>query len=344
MGRVMRSISHSEASTLLDCGLRWDLKYGGRLLDGDTLAPKVVAPRLREGRAWGKAVAAFHKGEDPHVALTLAVSEDADEQMAAGVYFPEVAQVFHARLATILTHYVETVERLALTGLEQEIEVSIPSRTGARKSNKFRYLCFFDGIHTDDSGEWIVEFKLRDNLTALEKIVRDRQIRWYAWAYREQTGIEPVGVIVDERLNRPPVSPKILRSGMPSRDKDQFTTRALWGEAFRGAGGDWNTLKDSDREAIREALDNFDARRWQARHTLFFREDEINEAGHQIVSAARQIALMDAHDLYPTRNPNPSRCGGCEFNDICTTPTDRELIEATFSITTPKSKRLERAA
>ena len=345
----MRAVSHSEASVLLDCGLKWDLAYGGRIL-GHTLAPLVAHPRLRDGRAWGRAVAALHQHgsitdhavDEAQMALTISLSEDADQMMDAGVFDQAEAQDTSDRLVAMLRHYAETTEPLRLERLEEEILVPIPSRTGKRASNKYRLQCFFDGIHVDDEGRtFIVEFKLRGTLTDLEKIQRDRQIRWYAWAYREATGTEVDGVIVDERLNRAPEPPKVLKNGRPSMDQRQYTTKDLFREAVAPF---WSEMSDLAREEATAAAEAFDQRRWQARHVLFFRNDEINEAGHQIVSAARQIALMESGDLYPTRNPNPSRCGGCQFADICVTPTDLEFVRTNYRITEPKSQRETKTA
>jgi hypothetical protein len=337
----MRLLSHSETQTALDCFAKHAFRYSGHLTDGDALKPRASAPRLREGTAWGAAVAAWHAnaGIGPMPAFVPAVkaleeslAKDAAEQKAAGVYMAEEHAEFSARLGSLLVHYTDTAEQLPIDRLEGQLLVGIPSRNGGRKSTRYRLEAYVDGVHVDDAGRtWIVEFKLRGRLSSLEQIARSRQTRWYAWAYREIHGVEPAGVIVDERLNEIPKPARILKSGKASYAKDQITTSDLYREACEATG----------ETPAPETVEALDSRQWSQRHPIIFRKGELDEAGDQLVSAARLIQGLDSGDLYPIRNPSPQRCGMCAFREICDSP-DGDLVDAYFRRVAPKRLRSDK--
>jgi PD-(D/E)XK nuclease superfamily len=231
----------------------------------------------------------------------------------------------------MLAHYIETTEPLSLDRLEHEIVVSIPSRTGQRRSNRYRLQAFFDGIHTDDQGRvWIVDFKLRGQLTSYELVVLNRQYRIYAWAAREALDIEPAGFMVDERLNEAPKPVRVLKSGAPSHAKDQLTTPDRYIAACQKAGVD---VEPTTLEALR-------ARRWQARHRVIFRPGELDETADQLVSAAKLVHQLDTGELAAARNPSRARCPGCPYREICADPVGlADLIDMTFERKPPKRLR-----
>lgn len=324
----MRLLSHTEVSKALDCQAAWDFGYGGHLA-GDALKPRATAPRLREGRAWGRAVAAWHEhavATDAFQlagatdALEAALNEDATEQREAGVYMEDEHKALTVRLGKMLAHYHVTAEPVQLDRLEHELTVGVPSRTGARKSSRYRFEAYLDGVHVDEQGRtWLVEFKLRTRLSSLEQIVKSRQIRWYAWAYRELYGVEPAGVLVDERWNEVPKPARELTSGKPSHAKDQLTTV----DRYRAL------CEEKGEDPKPEVIEALESRRWQARHPVIFRPGELDEAGLQLVSAAKLIQQLDSGGLYPIRNPGPQRCPGCVFREICNEP-DSDLVDAYF--------------
>ena len=223
----MRPLSHTELQTLTDCFARWDLTYSDSLA-GSSLQPKTTAPILREGRAWGAAVAAWHAtGSITHAteALIHAMDEDAARLLEHGAFDRDDYQAMRAKLDGILTHYTGSVDRLVVDSPEHEFDVPIPSRTGRRASTRYRLQGRFDGLHTDEDGRvWIVEFKLRGRLSQLEDLVLDRQGRRYAWAWWRATGQMVAGIIYDEALNQAPQPPRVLASGKTSSDKRQHTT------------------------------------------------------------------------------------------------------------------------
>lgn len=329
-----RSISHSEVASALDCQVRHAFQYTGRLTDDTTLKPLITAPQLREGRAWGRAVAAWHEAprdtadEHARVALEIALSLDAAEQEEHGVYDPDEHTRIAEHLTAVLVDYVTTAEHLPLTRPEHELHVAIPSRSGKQSSTRYRLLAFLDGIHTDSDGrDWIVEFKLRKRLTDYTMIAKSRQIRWYAWAWRKETGRPIAGVITEERLNEAPPDVRLNQNGTPS--KVQSCRPNAYIAAFDGI----------DAPVDPEVLAKLEAKRWQHRTPILLTTRELDEAGQQLASAGSLIQQLDSGALYPVRNPSPMRCPGCAFKDICVDPTDSNLVDALYRRTEPKRNR-----
>lgn len=319
-----RLISHSEVSSLLTCQHRWDMSYGDQLA-GSSLKPKAVSSTLHDGRAWGAGVAAYDSGaslDGAVVEMTDTLDRDAERLRQFGIFDPVAYEESLALLTELLTHYSEENEPMGIERLEEEIIVPIPSRSGLRDSNRYRLQLFLDGTTTERDGVWLVENKLRGQLSSLLMISLSRQIRWYAWAYRKKFGVEPAGVIVNERLKKVPGEVKFNKNG--SLSKVQTCTV----DAYRAAGGD-------DEDVIAKLA----GKDWQRRERVFLTTEEIDEAGRQLVSAGQQIRDFDSADRYPVRNPSPMFCGGCQFKDICPNPRDTELVEALFERTTPKKDR-----
>lgn len=329
-----RLISVSEVGALLECERRHDFAYAGHVLGGHTLKKRNPAIVLRRGRAWGRAVAAWHETGDEaaaYLALSAALEDDAREQKDAGVYGDgEQHAELLAQLTVLLQHYMATAERLPLTDAELELRVALPSRTGLRMSNRYAFQGFVDGLTRDFRlpGLWLVEFKLRDQLMSFDAVAASRQIRWYAWAAERQFGETVQGVIVDERLSKPPKPARILQSGKPSHAKDQLCTVETYVAACSYYGEPVN-------EETRESLA---AREWQKRHPVMLRRSEIDEAGRELVSAGIRVGEMDSGSRYPVANRSPFTCPRCPFRDICTDPAG-DLTEFEFDLTEPKRLR-----
>lgn len=364
---MKRLISFTEASNLLTCEAQWDFNYGG-FLAGDCLKPRAVPTRLQEGSAWGAAVAAFHAAKedklfDAIAAMAKSLDDEAEKLKRKGVYDAEAHLAIAAKLRALLVQYAEEEETrdVPLEGLgrlEQELVVPLPSRSGKGDSNRYFMQVFFDGVYEDADGLfWLVEFKLRESLSALELITRGRQIRYYAWAYEREHGKPIAGVIVDERLNAQPKPPKIVNSKKgvgievevdvldketkeptgekktvwkaPSTDKAQLTTPDLYVQACEDYG------VDVDEEMVAALGD----RQWSARHRIFLTPREIAESGTELVSLGRQVAAVDSGEVYPVRNVKPQNCSGCRFREICNDPHDHELVDSLFDRRPPKRDR-----
>jgi hypothetical protein len=340
---VKRAISYTEVATLLECQARHDFSYVGQLA-GSALARREAHVRLREGRAWGRAVSALH-GWDPEAsverrygralaALHVAVAEDRDALRRAGVYDETRHDDLLLHLEAVLWHYAFTAEPLAVTEPELELRVAIPSRASLRASSRYEFHGFLDGLSRDDWGLWIVEYKLRGRLSGTAQVQLGRQYRFYAWAAERVLGEQIQGVIVDERLNTAPKDPRVLKNGTPSHAKDQLVTAEAYTRACAEAGV----------EPQPDTAEALGARKWQARERVIFTRSEIATATRELQTAARLIAQFDAHTLYPLRNPGPHRCPGCAYRDICAHPEDHELVDALFERRPPKALRHQEAA
>jgi hypothetical protein len=302
-----------------------------------------VAAILRDGRAWGAGVAAFHQATDNLLAMwdgleamRVSVDEDLAFMAEAGVLTDEALEQRGAtlqRLEMLLRHYAQLAEPLAnLTRLEDEIVVPIPSRTGSgRGSTKYQYGAKIDGFtvdHNDD--EWLVEFKLRGRLHPRWVIELLRQYRWYAWARQRESGRRVVGILVDERWNEVPRPPKVLKNGAVSSDQRQITTVPLYLEACRERG------QDPDPEFVM----TLGQRIWQQRVPVMFRPGELEEAGRELVSAAIDIRDLDNGTKWPTRNASERTCNGCRYKRICNDPHG-QLVDDLFLRTPPKRLRAD---
>ena len=331
-----RVLSFSEVSRFLDCQARWDFSYGDQLA-GSSLKEKAVAPLLSGGRAWGAAIAAYHvhagqvdAGELAIAAMDESLQADAERQREFGVHDQSEHDELRTRLLAILVHQIEANEPIVMDAMtERELLVPIPSRTGRRSSSKYKLLCYIDATETmSDGSVWLDEFKLRGSLYPAKLIVMSRQIRWYAWAYQQATGQKVTGVWMNERLNEAPKPPRVLASGKLSHAKDQLTTAAAYIAACEEYG----------EEPVTTTIEELQARKWGQRVPVMFREDELEEAGLELVSAAKQIHAMETRQLFPLRNAKRQNCGWCPYRDVCPSPNN-ELIDALFERLPPKKDR-----
>lgn len=324
---MVRLLSVSEASTLLDCPWRWDLAYGGHLA-GAALTPRVTPVLLREGRAWGRAMAELHSNWDrtdrrarAEAAVIESLAEDASHQSEAGVYDPHEHEQVSDLVLGVLAHYDHLDEPLPLYGPETYLLQPLPARE--RHSNRYRLECYLDGLHDDPHGTWLVEFKWRrSRLKDFELAARDRQLRWYAWAWREHLGREPVGVILDERLGVLPAAVRLNANGQVSK------VQSCTPEDYEAAGG-------SDVDVLAQLKGKV----WQARRRITFRPGELDQAGQELRTLARLVQQYDSGQLAPIRNANERNCGGCRYRPICDDPWDADLVNALYELQPAKRDR-----
>jgi predicted DCC family thiol-disulfide oxidoreductase YuxK len=327
---VKRQLSYTEVSALLECQAKHDFAYVGQLA-GSALKKREPHIRLREGRAWGAAVAALHSWPDPEApvrwryanaldALDRALDDDAYQLQAIGLYDRNAHADLSLYLADVLWDYARTAEPMHVTHPELELRVPIPSRASGRASSRYEFLAFFDGLTRIDGRLWIVEFKLRTRLSGTEHILLGRQYRFYAWAAERILGEPIAGVIVDERLNEVPKPARINKGPKVSHAKDQLTTPELYRVACEEHG----------EEPHEDVLDALGARKWQLREPVIFSRAEIAEVDDELRSAARLVGLFDTGELYPLRSPEPRRCRSCAFRPICPNPRDADLVDALY--------------
>lgn len=335
---LTRTLSHSEVESYLTCSLKHDLAYVGQSLGGQTLKSRYTHYNLQRGRAWGIGVQVWHATGDLASAETLmleSIEQDAEEQRKAGIYTPE-AQVEHADMFTLLkaclSHYARTMPRLDLAEPEKKLLVKIPGLRG------WEFDMRLDGVVNVDGELYPFESKLRNQLSSHEQIDKSRQPRWYATGWRLATGLIPAGFIVDERLAKAPEPDSPVRFNKDgSISKVQSCTPSAYGDACALLG------QVMDSEVLERAHRRHDPATYHRRVVIRFTHRELDEALEQMRSAAHLIRLHERGVLTPIRNPNPQRCPGCAFRDICTEPT-RDMAEAFFDFAPPKRDRGKEAA
>jgi len=325
------------------CEARWDFRYGGHLA-GHTFRPLEVGPYLSQGRAWGQAVAAWHSWNGDtiesrlhaHRVLIETFMEDVHHQRERWVMVPnERIALTLEHLGAMLDDYMSTAEKLGgLIRLEHEYLLPIPSKTGKSSSNRWRFQGFIDGFVVDGNGhDWLVEFKLRTQLTPVRIMRRSRQVRFYAWARQRETGRPIAGVIVDERLNQSANPVQIVggKAKRPSENVSQITTVRLYRDACAALG----------TEPTDKMLTALGARQWGQRISVPFRPSQLEEAGRELVSAAQKILELDSGRRYPLRNAQKRLCSWCDFDAICDEPTDDLYAKTLYEFTVAKRDRVD---
>ena len=329
----VRLLSVSESSALLDCPWRHALAYTGQLTGGTALVPKTTPLLLRKGKAWGRGLAALYGGwdrttqrTDAEQAIRSSLTEDAEQRGRAGIYDPDAEAATERHLLAVLDHYISLAEPLPLH--HPECHLILPLPAAQRHSNAYRLEVYLDGLHDDEWGSWVVEIKWREsNLIDFEVATLDRQLRWYAWAWREHLGIEPVGVILDERIGEVPSPVRYNQDGRVSK------IQSCTVEAYLHAGG--QDLMVAER---------LSSKTWQARRRITFRPHELDWAGRELRTVARLVHMYDNGQLVPMRNANQRNCRGCRYRTICADPFDTELVDALYDRVPPKRLREEVAA
>lgn len=316
---MTRLFSDSQATSLQSCQVQYDLRSVGHLTGGYTLAPRTPKLILRGGKAFGAGIQAYHAAEGVDAALRAireAVAKDAEDiTEQGGVVDLEEEQNLITNCSEILQHYARFHEPLGLSATEHYIR--------AKVMRGWDYEGYIDGVIERTSGTWLYESKFRKQLSGLDQIMRRRQIWWYAWAYREQHGVAPIGMIFEEILNDNPSPIRFNQDGKPSAV--QSCTKMEYIAACR----------DAKVEPNQRTLDCLGMKRYWRRDEIIFDERGLEMAERQILSAAKQISMFDRGIVYPIHNPEKIRCNGCSFKEICLNPLDEELVDALFTRTTP---------
>ena len=179
-GRQVRTLSFTEISTALQCEAKHDFSYGDRLA-GSALKSKTVLPVLSGGRCLGRDGGGLARlgrprpGARGDVRLARTGTPSAS---ASSVYHDrEQHTELRERLERIFAHY-DHDRRAAAAALARggRCWSRCPRSTARRgRRSKYRFLAYFDGIHEDAEGRvWLIEFKLRARLSALDLVANSR--------------------------------------------------------------------------------------------------------------------------------------------------------------------------
>lgn len=185
--------------------------------------------------------------------------------------------------------------------VEVEFEVPIPGLNGVVYQGRI------DLIVEDEYGYWLVDHKTTAQLAQTEWLALDDQCSSYAWAIREQLGLEVRGVIYNELRKKAPRKPSVLRSGALSVNKSQDTTYETYlatinelGYKAKAYDSILQYLKDNPKEFVRRTKVTYTSRM-------------MDIVGKRI--RAEAVNMLGDPDIYPT--PSRFNCNGCRFFAPC---------------------------
>lgn len=185
--------------------------------------------------------------------------------------------------------------------VEIEFEVPIPGLDGVVYQGRI------DLIVEDEYGYWLVDHKTTAQLAQTEWLALDDQCSSYAWAIKQQLGLEVRGVIYNELRKKAPRKPSQLRSGALSVNKSQDTTYETYLSTLRELGYKEQAyasilqhLKANPKEFVRRTKVTYNPR------TLQIVENRIR---------AEAITMLGNPSIYPT--PSRFNCNGCQFFAPC---------------------------
>ncbi len=185
--------------------------------------------------------------------------------------------------------------------VEIEFEVPIPHLVGVVYQGRI------DLIVEDEFGYWIVDHKTAAQLAQTEWLALDDQCSSYAWAIKEQLGLQVRGIVYNELRKKAPRKPAVLRSGALSVNKSQDTTYETYLATLRELGyktkaysGILQYLKDNPKEFVRRTKVTYNPR------TLQIVENRIR---------AEAVTMLDDPKIYPS--PSRFNCNGCSFFAPC---------------------------
>lgn len=185
--------------------------------------------------------------------------------------------------------------------VEVEFRVEIPGMPGV----------FYEGrvdlIIEDEWGYYIVDHKTAGQFGGSEWMWIGDQVTSYAWALKNQLGLDIRGVIYNEIRKKAPHPPKVLKNGSLSVNKQQDTSYEIFLKTLQDGG--YNV------GAYQEFLDYL-----KMNPKEFIRRTRVNLAPESFPIIERRIQLeakemLGDPAIYPT--PSPWNCRGCRFLQPC---------------------------
>lgn len=191
---------------------------------------------------------------------------------------------------------------------EIEFEVPIPGLEGrAVYQGRIDLIVevFIDG---KSIGYFIVDHKTISSFGDFQWLWLDDQGSSYAWAIKQQLGLDIRGVIYNHLRKKPPHKPRMLMSGGFSKAKNQDTTFEVYLKAIRDTG--------QDPRWYRDILLYFkqNPKEFCRRTTVHYSEQQLDIVEERIRKEAREMINPDVV-IYPT--PSPWNCNGCRFFGPC---------------------------
>ena len=185
--------------------------------------------------------------------------------------------------------------------VEVEFEVPIPGLFDTVYQGRI------DMIAEDEYGYWIVDHKTAAQFGATDWLRLDDQCSSYAWAAKQQLGLDIRGVLYNEVRKKVPRKPNVLRNGTLSVAKNQDTTYETYLATIKELGykpsaytGILEYLQDAPKQFVRRTKVQY------GKETLPLVEKRIR---------AESIEMLNDPAIYPT--PSRFNCAGCSFYEPC---------------------------
>lgn len=342
----MPNVSVSEINSFLRCRRAWDLTSSSRQSLRHKVTPKIF---FVIGLGVHEAIEANANGQDPFEALESYIRrelEDREQNYREAVgsspwqsemeEFDAAVSLARSLCRQYFDHYSleNPLAELGLKYVATEIPFSIPLENG------MNFVGTFDGIATDietESQFYLIENKTASVKPKMENIQNSNQFVGYNWAFRELTGTTPSGTLYNGILKKLIKSPKVLKSGALSVDKQALVTTKTFLEAIQRGG----------HEPVKylEYLEYLQEREMNGDDRFFFRE-MFTYSNIQLDNWAEHVLIPVAAELYdiqfpdsPVRvYPNFTSCDGCLVRDICTAMQVGEDVDLVVSTRYKKGK------
>lgn len=319
----MTNISISEINSYLRCRRAWDLTSASRQSLRHKITPKIF---FVIGSAVHEAIDAQVSGGDPLEAFEAYVEKERSERIA---FYAETTN--HQPSTSEMEEFEDSVElsrglvnqyfnqygwdnpleSLGLKYVATEVPFSIPLENG------MNFVGTFDGIATDIATESL--FYLTENKTAgrrpnFDVIQSSNQFVGYNWAFRALTGQTPAGTLYNLLMKKLIKTPKTLRSGELSQDKNAGVTLQSFLTELNKGGRD--PIKYFEyMEYLEDRERNGDDR--------FFHREMFTYTNVQLDNWGEQVLMPVTHEIQGVHNtgsriyPNFTSCDGCLVKDIC---------------------------
>ena len=192
--------------------------------------------------------------------------------------------------------------------VEIEFEVPIPGMNG-----EVVYQGRIDLVVEDEQGRyWLVDHKTTAQMADTEWLALDDQCSSYAWAIKQQLGLNVSGVIYNELRKKAPRIPPVLKNGRLSVNKSIDTTYEMYLEEVQRKGfkveeyaGVLEYLKESPKEFVRRTRVTYGPR------VLPIVEQRIQAEAREMLAWGKPEPVA----IYPT--PSRFNCNGCNFFRPC---------------------------
>jgi len=229
-------------------------------------------------------------------------------------------------------------KNLEFISLEKEFEVALPT-PGGRISKKFGLGGRFDGVvrHIPTGEYWIWETKTTRSVQELVgSLANDEQCGVYMYAASRMLKVPIVGVLYNMLRKKGPTSPKMLQSGLLSKEAKVDCTAFWYLATIRRTHPDWND--DTIQEFYGDILQSL-----RDKETTYFMRYPVYRTPLEIKNLMVNIYWTACEMIKPNVKLYPSpgwlACTFCTFKSPCVTMNAggnfQALIDSEYQLRVP---------